>query len=44
MTVLQNISLSQLKVLGRDRDEAETRATQLLERVGLADQARNNFV
>jgi len=39
MTVLQNISLSQLKVLGRDRDEAETRATQLLERVGLADQA-----
>jgi glutamate/aspartate transport system ATP-binding protein len=39
MTVLQNISLSQLKVLGRERGEAETRGMQLLERVGLADQA-----
>jgi glutamate/aspartate transport system ATP-binding protein len=39
MTVLQNISLSQIKVLGRERTEAETRGMQLLERVGLADQA-----
>jgi glutamate/aspartate transport system ATP-binding protein len=39
MTVLQNISLSQIKVLGRERNEAETRGMQLLERVGLADQA-----
>ena len=39
MTVLQNVSLSQIKVLGRERDEAEARGMQLLERVGLADQA-----
>ena len=39
MTVLQNISLSQIKVLGRERGEAESRGMQLLERVGLADQA-----
>lgn len=39
MTVLQNISLSQIKVLGRERDEAQARGMQLLERVGLADQA-----
>jgi glutamate/aspartate transport system ATP-binding protein len=39
MTVLQNIALSQIKVLGRERDEAQARGMQLLERVGLADQA-----
>ena len=39
MTVLQNVSLSQIKVLGRERNEAEARGMQLLERVGLADQA-----
>jgi glutamate/aspartate transport system ATP-binding protein len=42
MTVLQNISLSQIKVLGRERDEAKARGMQLLERVGLADQAQKH--
>lgn len=39
MTVLQNISLAQIKVLGREQAEAEERGTKLLERVGLLDQA-----
>jgi glutamate/aspartate transport system ATP-binding protein len=39
MTVLQNISLAQTKVLGRDRDEAADRAMALLNRVDLAEQA-----
>jgi glutamate/aspartate transport system ATP-binding protein len=39
MTVLQNISLAQIKVLGRQQAEAEERCTKLLERVGLLDQA-----
>ncbi|WP_303856507.1 amino acid ABC transporter ATP-binding protein [Salinicola salarius] len=39
MKVLDNICLSQMKVLGRDREEARTRALQLLERVDLSDQA-----
>jgi glutamate/aspartate transport system ATP-binding protein len=42
MTVLQNISLSQIKVLGRERAEAKARGMQLLERVGLADQAQKH--
>jgi glutamate/aspartate transport system ATP-binding protein len=39
MTVTQNIVLGQVKVLGRAPAEAEERALQLLNRVGLADQA-----
>ncbi|AFQ51156.1 arginine transporter ATP-binding subunit [Burkholderia sp. A9] len=35
MTILQNLTLAQLKVLRRPRDEAEDKALTLLERVGL---------
>jgi len=38
-TVLQNVSLSPVKVRGRKKDEAERRSRELLERVGLASQA-----
>ncbi|MEV7887827.1 amino acid ABC transporter ATP-binding protein [Streptomyces sp. NPDC002817] len=38
-TVLQNISLAQTKVRRRRKDEADKRSRQLLDRVGLADQA-----
>ncbi|MDN3021852.1 amino acid ABC transporter ATP-binding protein [Streptomyces sp. S.PB5] len=38
-TVLQNISLAQVKVRGRKKDEADERSRRLLDRVGLADQA-----
>ncbi|MEU0686282.1 amino acid ABC transporter ATP-binding protein [Streptomyces uncialis] len=38
-TVLQNIALAQIKVRGRRREHAERRARELLDRVGLADQA-----
>jgi ABC-type polar amino acid transport system ATPase subunit len=37
-TALQNVTLAQEKVLGRSKEEARTRATELLERVGLGDQ------
>lgn len=36
MTAMQNICLSQLKVLGRSQSEAEDRANTLLDRVGLS--------
>ena len=35
MSVLDNVTLAQVKVLGRRRDEAEAKALTLLERVGL---------
>jgi len=38
-TILQNLTLSQRKVLGRSAAEAEAKATLLLERVGLENQA-----
>jgi glutamate transport system ATP-binding protein len=38
-TVLQNVSLGPIKVRGIGRQEAETKAMQLLERVGVAQQA-----
>ncbi|MFD3694618.1 amino acid ABC transporter ATP-binding protein [Streptomyces sp. NPDC058646] len=38
-TVLANVSLAQTKVRGRKKDEADKRSRELLERVGLADQA-----
>ncbi len=39
ISVLENIKLAQLKVLGRGDDEARKNAIRLLERVDLADQA-----
>ncbi|MFF4250499.1 amino acid ABC transporter ATP-binding protein [Streptomyces sp. NPDC001663] len=38
-TVLQNVSLGQIKVRGRKREDADQRSRRLLDRVGLADQA-----
>ncbi|RFU86542.1 amino acid ABC transporter ATP-binding protein [Streptomyces triticagri] len=38
-TVLQNVSLAQIKVRGRKKDEADQRSRELLERVGLAAHA-----
>ncbi|MES4889492.1 amino acid ABC transporter ATP-binding protein [Streptomyces sp. NPDC096012] len=38
-TVLQNVSLAQVKVRGRKRDDADRRSRELLDRVGLANQA-----
>ncbi|GLW49627.1 arginine ABC transporter ATP-binding protein [Streptomyces sp. NBRC 14336] len=38
-TVLQNISLGQIKVRRRKKEEADRRSRELLDRVGLADQA-----
>lgn len=40
LTVLRNISLAQERTLGRRRKEADERSMALLERVGLADKAR----
>ncbi|MER8073336.1 amino acid ABC transporter ATP-binding protein [Streptomyces sp. NPDC094034] len=39
MTVLQNITLAPRRVLGVSREEAEARARELLERLGLGDKA-----
>jgi glutamate/aspartate transport system ATP-binding protein len=39
MTVLDNINLAQIKVLGRDKAAASERSRQLLKRVGLEEQA-----
>ncbi|MCG6891759.1 MAG: amino acid ABC transporter ATP-binding protein [Gammaproteobacteria bacterium] len=39
ISVVDNIKLAQLKVLGRSDDEAHKNAMRLLDRVGLADQA-----
>jgi glutamate transport system ATP-binding protein len=38
-TVLQNVSLGQVKARGRKKEEADRRSRELLVRVGLADQA-----
>ena len=37
MTVLENVSLAQRRVLGRSRDEADERSRELITRVGLKD-------
>ncbi len=42
ISIMQNIKLAQLKVLGREDNEARNRSMELLERVGLADQ-RDKF-
>jgi glutamate/aspartate transport system ATP-binding protein len=39
MTVTQNLTLAQIKVLGRSREEALAKGLALLERVGLKDHA-----
>lgn len=39
MTVLKNISLPQERVLGRSREEANTKSMELLRRMGLAEKA-----
>lgn len=39
LTVLRNVTLPQERVLGRSKAEAEARARELLDRVGLADKA-----
>lgn len=39
MTVLRNMTIGPMKLLGKSRDEAEAKAAALLERVGLADRA-----
>jgi glutamate transport system ATP-binding protein len=38
-TVLQNLSLGQVKVRGRKKEDADKRSRELLDRVGVADQA-----
>ncbi|MFI2506961.1 amino acid ABC transporter ATP-binding protein [Streptomyces sp. NPDC018972] len=38
-TVLQNVSLGQVKVRGRKKEDADRRSRDLLDRVGVADQA-----
>jgi polar amino acid transport system ATP-binding protein len=40
MSVLDNVSLAPRKVLGLSRADAETRAVELLDRIGLADKRR----
>jgi polar amino acid transport system ATP-binding protein len=40
LTVLQNVSLAQVRSLGRSRQEADRRSLQLLERVGLTVKAK----
>ena len=42
ITVLENIKLAQIKVLNRNEDEATDKGMQLLERVGLVDQAEKH--
>ena len=40
MTILRNMTIAPMKLLGKSRAEAEEKAMQLLERVGLADRAQ----
>ncbi|MGH6610960.1 MAG: amino acid ABC transporter ATP-binding protein, partial [Burkholderiaceae bacterium] len=39
LTIIENLTLAQIKVLGRTKEEARARAMKLLDRVGLTDQA-----
>ena len=39
MTILGNMTLAPMKLLGKTREEAESKAMELLKRVGLADRA-----
>src|SRR3989449_503584 len=40
LTITQNLTLGQIKVLGRSHDEAMAKGAKLLDRVGLKEQAR----
>ena len=40
MTILQNMTLAPTRLLKKSKDEAEAKAMQLLQRVGLADRAQ----
>jgi glutamate/aspartate transport system ATP-binding protein len=42
MTITENLSIAQVKVLGRSRDEANERGMKLLERVGLKQHAHKH--
>ena len=42
MTITENLSIAQIKVLGRSRDEATERGLKLLERVGLTQYAHKH--
>ena len=42
MTITENLSIAQIKVLGRSRDEANERGMKLLDRVGLKQQAHKH--
>ena len=39
MTILKNMTIAPMKLLGKSKEEAEQQAMELLERVGLADRA-----
>ncbi|MBQ9976973.1 MAG: amino acid ABC transporter ATP-binding protein [Clostridia bacterium] len=41
MTVLKNMTLAPMKLMGKTKEEAEAEAMKLLERVGLADRANS---
>ena len=41
MTIMRNLTIGPMKLLGRSKDEAESKALALLERVGLADRANS---
>ena len=41
MTITENLSIAQIKVLGRSKDEANERGLKLLDRVGLNQQAQD---
>ena len=42
MTITENLSIAQVKVLGRSRDEANERGMKLLDRVGLKQHAHKH--
>ena len=42
MTVIENLTVGQVKVLGRNKDEASRKAQSLLDRVGLSDFAQKH--
>jgi glutamate/aspartate transport system ATP-binding protein len=42
MTITENLSIAQIKVLGRSKDEATERGLKLLDRVGLKEQAHKH--
>ena len=41
LTIIDNLTLAQIKVLNRNKEEASVRGMKLLDRVGLTEQAAN---